>query len=172
MDFVNLIINQLIPINRILLSGDFMIGKHFEDIIYEYYLLKGYLCLRNVPGKSKVKGGRDEIDLIAIKFENNNLEEVVWIEVTTYLNHSKTLHDKFTAEKEKYIKDYLLKLYQIKVDKELVKKCYTMGSFLSLLKLIELSFKTRQKYDLLVKHSLALSLFWFLILIIINSLNK
>lgn len=40
-----------------------------------------------------------------------------------------------------------------------------MGSFLNLLKLIELSFKTRQKYDLLVKHSLALSLFWFLILI-------
>lgn len=40
-----------------------------------------------------------------------------------------------------------------------------MGSFLNLLKLIELSFKTRQKYDLLVKHSLTLSLFWFLILI-------
>jgi len=40
-----------------------------------------------------------------------------------------------------------------------------MGSFLNLLKLIELSFKTRQKYDLLVKHSLALSLLWFLILI-------
>lgn len=40
-----------------------------------------------------------------------------------------------------------------------------MGSFLNLLKLIELSFKTRQKYDMLVKHSLALSLFWFLIII-------
>lgn len=40
-----------------------------------------------------------------------------------------------------------------------------MGSFLNLLKLVELSFKTRQKYDLLVKHSLALSLFWFLILV-------
>ena len=40
-----------------------------------------------------------------------------------------------------------------------------MGSFLNLLKLIELSFKTRQKYDLLVNHSLALSLFWFLILV-------
>ncbi|MFQ5976007.1 MAG: hypothetical protein ACE5J5_06820 [Candidatus Hydrothermarchaeales archaeon] len=39
-----------------------------------------------------------------------------------------------------------------------------MGSFLNLLKLIELSFKTRQKYDLLVKNSLALSLFWFLTL--------
>lgn len=40
-----------------------------------------------------------------------------------------------------------------------------MGSFLNILKLIELSFKTRQKYDLLVKNSLALTLLWFIILI-------
>ncbi len=37
-----------------------------------------------------------------------------------------------------------------------------MDSFLNLLKLIELSFKTRKRYDLLVRNSLALSLFWFL----------
>ncbi len=39
-----------------------------------------------------------------------------------------------------------------------------MDSFLNLLKLIELSFKTRKRYDLLVRNSLALSLFWFLTL--------
>jgi len=40
------------------------------------------------------------------------------------------------------------------------------ASFINLIKMIELSFKTRKKYDLLVKNSLALSLFWFLTLIV------
>ena len=36
-----------------------------EELIYEYFTLQGFLCLRNLPGKPKIKGGRDEIDLIA-----------------------------------------------------------------------------------------------------------
>ena len=40
------------------------------------------------------------------------------------------------------------------------------ASLINLIKMIELSFKTRKKYDLLVKNSLALSLFWFLTLIV------
>jgi hypothetical protein len=104
-----------------------MYGEYFEEFIYEWYMLKGYLCIRKIPGAPIKKGGRDEIDLLAIMFKNNKVEEVNWIEITAHLvNGKKTLDKKFTNEKERYIKKYLLKFLNIDVTSDIIKTCYTL----------------------------------------------
>jgi len=96
-----------------------------EELIYEYFTLQGFLCLRNLPGKPKIKGGRDEIDLIAVKIEKNNINKIIWIEVTSYLSGGKkSIKQKFSQEKENYVRKFLKSMYghehtKIKEDKSL-----------------------------------------------------
>lgn len=91
-----------------------MDGQLLEEFVKEIYLLKGYLCLQNLPGKPKGSGGRDEFDLVAIKFNKSKVSEVVWVEVTAYLSKgANAVFDKFTDKKEEYLRSYLNEMYNI-----------------------------------------------------------
>lgn len=98
-----------------------MKGDLLEELMYEYYTLKGYFCIRNLPGKPKGNGGRDEYDLIGIKILDKTISEIIWVEVTTYLSNKITVNKKFTKDKEKYLKRFLKDLYGIKFDKTINK---------------------------------------------------
>lgn len=97
-----------------------------EELIYEYFTLQGFLCLRNLPGKPKIKGGRDEIDLIAVKIEKNNINKIIWIEVTSYLSGGKkSIKQKFSQEKENYVRKFLKSMYGIDYNNTIKKILFT-----------------------------------------------
>ncbi len=106
-----------------------MDGELLENLIYEYYSIQGYLCLKNIPGEPKKKGGRDEIDLIAVKINKNIISEITWIEVTSYLAGGyKTIENKFSDEKERYIRQYLEKIYNIEYNGDIKKLFFIWNS--------------------------------------------
>lgn len=57
-----------------------------EDIVDVYYNLQGYFTMKNVPFSAIEKRnggkGRGEIDIIAVKVENENIKDVVHAEVS------------------------------------------------------------------------------------------
>jgi len=86
---------------------------------------QGYFCIKGFPGDTTGSGGRDEIDLVAVKFNNNKVDEIVWVEATEYLSAGeKTVLKKFTAEKEQFVRKYLKELYGIGQNKKIIKKFY------------------------------------------------
>ncbi len=100
-----------------------MDGQLLEEFVKEIFLLKGYLCLQNLPGKPTGSGGRDEFDLVAIKFNESKVSEVVWVEVTAYLSKgANAVFDKFTDKKEEYLLIYLNEMYNIDWKDKISKK--------------------------------------------------
>jgi hypothetical protein len=81
-----------------------------EQIVKSYYNLKNYFTLENIPfsAAEKRKGGkgRGEIDLIAIKIDENNgkVEEAIHVEV------SASIKSKFPFKSEKQSYDEVHKL--------------------------------------------------------------
>ena len=81
-----------------------------EAIISEYYQLKGYFVETGVILKSS--HGRDEVDLIAVKYNpKKEYYEVVQIEVgqlvKNYKNNLKILKNKFRDDKIASLKNYV-----------------------------------------------------------------
>ena len=95
---------------------DKIAGEWLEELVSELYTIKGYFCLKNIPGPAKETGGRDEMDLIALKFRNGQLVRIKWIEVSEYLSNGKgAIIGKYTPEKEIYLKNYLKEIYGIEI---------------------------------------------------------
>jgi hypothetical protein len=57
-----------------------------EEVVERWYILKGYLTTRNILYQSPVKRpggkGRSEIDLLAVKLEDNSIKERVHCEIS------------------------------------------------------------------------------------------
>jgi hypothetical protein len=57
-----------------------------EEVVERWYILNGYLTARNIPYQSPAKRpggrGRGEIDLIAVKLEDNSIKERVRCEIS------------------------------------------------------------------------------------------
>jgi len=127
-----------------------MKGDLLEELMYEYFTLKGYLCLRNLPGKPKTKGGRDEIDLIAIKIGNKIISEIIWVEVTSYLSKGKsTVIQKFSKEKEEYLRGFLKSMYGLVYNNTIKKIFFVLYEHPKIMENKDLPAKIITKKDIL-----------------------